>query len=255
MLLPTMTLSEIKSELEKDISIYLEQLIHMEKSKTKYARMYIPNFPYISSKVVTSKKTNISYNYVIYIHNKYRQKDPRFIVYTKYAHSWGTTIIEILFVKGRFEYQIFTPHFIKRYRERMNLDESLSSSEVFLKYRLNNGSSNKLDSFLVDDEEKYYHDGDIEYYGDIVPEGACVCEVDKKEPNIIVHNTFISREIFFKSQDEASKLHLVCVLWGDFIFNYPRQKEALEREFWKMEKEANNPDELIKMLVNFIDNY
>lgn len=255
MLLPTMTLSEIKSELEKDISIYIQQLYLMDKNKTKYARMYIPNFPYISSKLVTSKKTNISYNYVTYIHNKYRQKDPRFIVYTKYAHSWGTTIIEIFFIKDHFEYQVFTPHFIKRYRERMKLDESLSSSEVFLKYRLHNGTSNKLDTFLVDDEEKYYHDGDIEYYGDIVPEGACVCEVDKKEPNIIVHNTFISRDIFFKSQDEASKMHLICVLWGDFIFNYPRQKEALEKKILEMEQEAKDVDEFLKMVVDFVDNY
>lgn len=255
MLVPTMTPEEIRDDIIKDIDLFLYHILTFQKHITSFTRFSIRKFPFLQTKKVKSKRTNKTYELVIYTPNKYRQKTPTFFVYTKYSHQWGTTYVEILPNDDKFEYRIYTPHFIKRYHERMHLDDSITLNDAFIRFRVNNMATGRMDNFIIDNEEKYYHDKDTEYYANIIPEGACVCERDITVPDVIIHNTFISREMFFATQEKNAKFYLISTIWKAFLLNYPRQKDALEKEFDKMVAEAENENVLLEKVTQFVDKY
>lgn len=255
MIVPTMTPGEIRDDIIKDIDLLIDYIFKFQKHITSFSRLPIRKFPFIQNKKIISKKTNKIYELVVYAPNKYRQKTPSIFIYTKYSHQWGTTYVEILPNDDKFEYRIYTPHFIKRYHDRMHLDESISTNDAFVRFRVNNMATSRMDDFIIDNAEKYYHDKDTEYYANIIPEGACICERDVTDPDVIIHNTFISREMFFATQEKNAKLYLISTIWKAFLINYPRQKEALWKEFDKMVAESENENVLLEKVSQFVDTY
>ena len=135
----------------------------------------------------------------------------------------------------------------------------MSTANLFEHYRIANTHSARIEGLIIDNKEKYYHGDDIEYYGAIIAEGAVICERDLQSPDMIIHNTFISRDMFFRTQDEKSKFAYIVVLFEDFVQNYPRQKQKLEEEFQTLLQEANKQGEdaekLLPKVKSFIDAY
>ena len=255
MLVPTMTPEEIRDEINKDVDLIFWHISNFQKNIVSFSRLPIRKFPFFQNKKIVSKKTNMTYEFVIYTPNKYRQKTPSLFIYAKYTHKWGTTFAEILPDDGKFEYRIYTPHFIKRYRERMHLNESVTIDEVFMRFRVNNMATGRMDDFIIDNAEKYYHDRETEYYANIIPEGACICERDITQADIIIHNTFISREMFFETQEKGAKMFLIGVLWRSLLMNYPRQRDALMTKLDEFASETKDENELLKVVTQFIDKY
>ena len=259
MLLPTMTISEIKKEIEKDIPFLFKRMVDARKRALQVARMPIKQFPHIVSWQAKSYATNIVYNCNLLVNSKRTQNKPRLIVYTSYSHDDGTTLIEIVPEKGGLEYQFFTPHFFKRYKERMGLPLELTAQELYLRFRTHNPHSFPKADLIIQNDERYYAGDDIQFSGSLVAEGATICEVDKREPQIIIHNTFISREMFFETQEKKTKFDYITVMFMDFADNYPRQKYFLEKELYRILAEADergdDEETLYQTVKAFIDSY
>ena len=259
MLVPTMTISEIKAEIEKDLYFLYKSAVEGNRKRIMMSRMNIQKFPYITSWQVKSPKSNIVYHICLFAKNKYKLKNPTMLVYTMYSHDWGTTVVQLNPVKDEYNYLFFTPHFFKRYRERMNLPAEMTAQELFLQYRLRNSHFHQAEDLIINNEEKYYQDENIQYYGNIISDGATICEKDLSDPTIIVQNTFISRDMFFKSQKKNTLLHYIMILFADFASEYPRQQSFLEKEFFRMVDEArergDDEETLYRTVKAYIDNY
>ena len=259
MLLPTMTLEELQKEIDKDSYFLFKQIIKDNKTIIQLSRRFIPYYPHKISRQVTSPITNIQYTITIYTPNSYRRANPEYTIYTLYSHDYGSTIIQLVPIDDRMSYLVFTSHFFKRYKERMKMPSEMSTTDLFEHYRIANTHSAKIEGLIIDNKEKYYHGDDIEYYGAIIAEGAIICERDLQSPDMIIHNTFISRDMFFRTQDKKSKFAYIVVLFEDFVKNYPRQKQKLEEQFSIMLQDAERNDEdaekLFPKVKSFIDKY
>ena len=259
MLLPTMTISEIKKEIEKDSVFLYKRIVESRKKALQVAKMPIKQFPHFVTWSAKSYKTNVEYNFVLHIANKQKQNKPPLLVYTAYSHDDGTTLIELVPDKGDVRYEFFTPHFFKRYKERMGLPAELTAQELYLRFRTHNPHSYPTADLIVQKEERYYAGEDIQFSGRLVAEGATIYETDKSEPQIVIHNTFISREMFFKTQESKTKLAYITIIFWDFADNHPRQKGYLEKELYRILAEADergdDDETLYQTVKTFIDNY
>lgn len=217
MLVPTMTPEEIFAELQKDYD-FLNNKIR-EKCVSPFCK-YVKRAmrgPFVKVYTLTSSKTSIQYGVICFAYNKGEWKNPHVLVYTRYSHEGGTTLI--MFEEDRFAIRIYTPHFMARYKERFgellnDEQETLLVSSPMVMFILRNHDDLEPDTMsalqeVLPKEElkkfehgegKFIQDENYERYTMVCQDGLCLCERHKQNNCISIYDTYISPDKFFENQ-------------------------------------------------------
>ena len=250
MLVPTMTPEEIYAEMRKD-ALWLQnkmndKLIPEARKKVKRAKRY----PYITRYVLKSENTNIEYRAVFFAYQHRDWENPRCILYTKYAHESGKTLVYL--EQNRFAIRLYTHHFLHRYRERLseraeelsalaNLDFELyfiiqnwDVEEMrTINYMINADPDSELAKILKSQKEKsrFWQDPDYERYSAACLSGVCLCERHKSNPNISIYDTFINISMLKLTQLVDFIPAYSRVFLEKICYCYPRQRKIIANEW------------------------
>lgn len=235
MIVSTMTLSEIYAQIKSDKDFLIaKNSIFFENQWRRFA-MKATRFPCIKTTEVTSPKTRITYTIRLWSFTHSQWKNPRFVWYVKHVHEGGTTVYSTTVAPDMScPLNVYTPHFLARYKERIMKDETKTLDEVINDLFLYNNhtidhKSENLES-LIKEDEKYYSGDNIHFYGQRSIDGIIISEVSDENPLISVHNTIVSTDLFTKSQNENSIISEWGVRLRSICDRAPTRKYSLEKQ-------------------------
>lgn len=210
MIVSTMSLKEIYAELEKDFNdIYLTQMSRFNE-KFRRPALKASRYPFAMAFNYHSKLTNIDYVAVLICPSHSQFRDPMPYIYTKFSNERGTSAITLNFIPAlrTTKLCIYTPHALKRYKERLLDDKDMSIDACILDIIKHNSEfvtelAADFEPYIRQDE-KYFHGDNIIYYGARTKDGLFICESEKDNPLIAVFNTFVASDMLSTEQIENS---------------------------------------------------
>lgn len=251
MLVPTMTPEEIHAELFKDAP-WLQDEINLTLFKEYGKHVKRTNkFPDIKLYTRRSKKTQIFYYIAFFSYRRSEWDRPHFIVYTKYAHESGQTLIYIEPKRG-LGIRLYTAHFLKRYLERDNerVEDNLQLANLdpalFFILRNRDVEEMKFMDTLTEDAKqhpvyqqikevrertKFWQDPDYDRYTVACSSGVCLCERHKTNPLISIYDTFLSIKILKFDQLIDYIMAYSHLFLREMSLAYPRQSNVWGKEW------------------------
>lgn len=261
MLVPTMTPEEIYAEMHKDAAWLQNEISY--KIYPQYSKRVkkMLRFPDLKPYTLISKTTHIEYVVIFFSYQHSDWKRPYCVVYTKYAHETGNTLVYL--ENDRFAIRLYTSHFLQRYRERnaeniakfehiANLDFEfffiLRNWDVdemqFNKSMIEQMPKNPYWKSVKEQMEnsRFWQDPDYERYSVACLSGMCLCERHKENKDISIYDTYISFDLLKSSQglDFMGSYSIVFLNALDRV--YPRQKQKIRDEWENMIKSLEKYD-------------
>ena len=272
MLVPTMTPEEIYAEMYKD-SAWLQDRI-ADKIYPSIQKMIKRRslFPFFHVTSVKSAKTHIEYNVAFFAYSRGDWNRPYCVIYTKYTHESGKTLVYI--EHNRFAIRIYTPHFMQRFKERQNEyvsdNETLANIDLELLFIARNWEVKEMDllkSFAEESQNqklsqkfeeisswsKFKQDSDYERYTVACLLGMCLCERNKKHPDISIFDTFVTPDLFKFNQWIDFVPAYSHVVLNTLTRVYPRQKEHIVKEWNNSINECPDDGDPLKYMLDKVD--
>ena len=262
MIVSTMTLSEIYAQIMSDKDFLTAKNIIFFQNQWRRFAMKATRFPCIKTTEVTSPKTRITYTIRLWSFTHSQWKNPQFVWYVKHVHEGGTTVFSTsVNPDNSSSLDVYTPHFLARYKERIMKDESKTVDEVINDLFLYNNhtivhKSENLGS-LIKEDEKYYSGDNIHFFGQRVIDGIFISEVSDENPLIYVHNTIVSTDLFTRSQNKNSIISEWEVRLLSICDRAPTRKYSLEKQLEELaescDKDHLSMEEANKRISSWLD--
>lgn len=192
MIIGNMGIEEMQKEAGKDIDLLYTKMHYLLEENRRF---FIKSTKFPASKIFRwkSRITKNEWNIILLARNKKEQICPSVVPYVKYQ-SYGTGIVYIRRLNDKIFTIVYTPHFLKRYRERCLGDDGqlLSTDEIV--YHL---YTNTL-------LPTYYFPPDGNKFILYISQGIVLGDytIDK---SILQAKTFVSRDMLFSKQMEKDE--------------------------------------------------
>ena len=248
-----MTPEEIYAEMYKDAE-WLQNEISFKIYPVYSKRVKkLLKFPDMKKYSLCSKVTHITYEVVFFSYQHSDWKRPYCVIYTKYTHESGKTLVYI--ERDRFAIRLYTSHFLQRFRERnaehverfeelANLDfefffilknwdvAELKFNKEMIEQAPNNPYWKNIKNQI--EHSRFWQDPDYERYSVACISGMCLCERHKVNSNISIYDTFISSNLLKSSQGFDFMSGYTQVFLNALQRAYPRQKVMIIKEWNEM---------------------
>lgn len=206
MIVPSMTYEEIVKAFRKDIEASENKIDGLADSFSSLTLKRSRNaFPFSKTYEYVTRQNNLMF-FTFMATKRSDWKDPHLSIAGAFHTDEGIYGIYVgLISTGKTVTQgsyIFTPHFFKRYRERVLKNQRLTTKEVlniFFSRNLSVTSVEMSDTFSKT-YKKYEKDG-IPLYAGKMKDGNCFME--HVTPSICIVKTIIPDEMLYNNQDHA----------------------------------------------------
>ena len=195
MIIDSMSIEEMQKEVKKDIDSLYTKIYYLFAENRRFF-VKSKKFPIYKIFSWESRVTQIEWNIIILARKKKEQTIPKIIPYVRYQ-SYGTGIFYVRRMEEGVMTITFTPHCIRRYRERYLKDDKckFSVDEVFCHL------------FRNTELPTYYYPPEENKFVMHIDQGIVLGEYVGDKTQLLA-KTFVSKDMLFEKQMEEDNFSI-----------------------------------------------